>query len=467
MPDVSSDRSEDGQLLNEPADPMHLLDVRDDGIGVLGMALRDIAQALESYYHELQHLNRITSNINAGLLLDDIMSRFYDDFRAVIPYDRIGLSLIEDDGESVRARWANTDYPGVHLAVGYSSPLAGSSLQQIIETGKPRIINDLGAYLRSKPNSESSRLIFDEGVRSSLTCPLVVNGVPVGFLFFSSKQPHAYADAHVQTFMRVAEQISIIVEKGRLVSDLAQQKAAIEAQNEELRRLNDLKNAFIGVAAHDLRSPLAYIQMASDFLCTSGHQLPPEKQRDVLLDIQSQAGHMLQLLNELLDISQIDAGRLELKLAPVDLRSALASTVARHAQMAAAKEILVQLEAVPAEEVLADALRLRQVLDNLISNAVKYSPADSTVKVDAVCDSTVCTIHVRDEGPGIKPEERGKLFKDFSRLSTQPTGGESSTGLGLAITRRIVEAHGGQIGVESSYGHGATFWFTLPLVPPE
>lgn len=451
---------------DDPDREAYLLDVADDAIGELGSALRGIAQTLEGHYRELQKLNRITSQINAGLLLDDIMDRFYEDFRDIIPYDRIGLSLIEDDGQSVRARWAKTDYPDVQLGAGYSAKLAGSSLQRIIETGQPRIINHLGGYLARKPESESSQLVYEEGVRSSLTCPLIVNGVPVGFLFFSSKQPHTYADAHIQTFMRVAEQISIIVEKGRLVSELAQQKAAIEQQNAELVRLNALKNEFLGVAAHDLRNPIGYIKMAIDFLQHSGQDLPRDQQVDILRDVEIQADHMLRLLNDLLDISQIESGRLDLKPEPLALDKVLQDAVQRHGRMAAEKNILVLLDDAPALTLPADPLRLRQVLDNLISNAVKYAPPGSAVTVRAQADDQTCTVSVQDEGPGIKPEERDQLFHEFARLSAQPTGGETSTGLGLAITRRIIHAHGGQIGVDSDYGHGATFWFTLPRTQP-
>ena len=226
-----------------------------DEIGRLGVAMRELAQALESRYSEIRRLSEVTSQINAGLLLDDVLEGVYRDFQDFIPYNRIGFALLEDKGAVLRARWAKTDLPTVRLQKGYSAPMAGSSLADVIATRQPRIINDLVAYSASKPSSQSTRLIIAEGIQSSLTCPLIANGVPVGFIFFSSARPNIYANAHVETFQQIAEQLSVMVEKGRLVSELAEQKAAIEERNEELRRLADAKNSFLGMAAHDLRNP--------------------------------------------------------------------------------------------------------------------------------------------------------------------------------------------------------------------
>ena len=433
-----------------------------DELGRLGQALRTLAQTLELQYQELRKLDQITSQINAGLLLDDILENVYHSFKDIIPYNRIGFSLIENNGTTVRARWATTDQPDVQLKVGYEAPLAGSSLETIIQTGQPRIINDLAAYLEHKPECESTRLIVTEGIRASLTCPLIANGIPVGFMFFSSTQPNVYHTEHVESYRRIADQLSVIVEKGRLVSELALQKEAFETQNRELKVLDDLKNKLLGMAAHDLRNPIGYIQMISEFLLESGGKLSSENWERLLGDLHSQSRHMLDLLNDLLEVSQIESGRLEIRPRSVDLHAFLTDAVQRHGMLAAPKGTTVQLADAPQVTIEADPERLRQVIDNLISNAIKYSPPGSTVSVAAVRKQGDWRISVRDEGPGIKPGERDMLFTEFAKLSARPTGGESSTGLGLAITRRIVEAHGGRIGVDSEPGHGATFWFTLP-----
>ena len=215
----------------------------------LGLSLQELARTLEQHYRELQQLDRIKSQINAGLLLDDILEQIYWDFRGIIPYNRIGLSLIQDDGKIVQSRWEKTDQPAVHLRRGYTARLESSSLQTIIETGQPRVINDLVEYLRKKPGSQSTRLITAEGIRSSLTCPLIVNSVPVGFIYFSSIHPNTYTNVHVETFQKIASHLSVIVEKGRLVSELAEQKKAIERQHEELHRSYALQEEYLQQAA--------------------------------------------------------------------------------------------------------------------------------------------------------------------------------------------------------------------------
>lgn len=436
-------------------------DTQDD-LGRLGIALQDLAQDLEQRRRELQQLEQITSNINAGLLLDDILDKVYDDFRQIIPYNRIGFSLITADGERVRARWAKSDRSDIKLTVGYEGPLAGSSLQRIMQTGQPRILNDLEAYLAEKPDSESTRLIVEEGYRSSLTCPLVVNGYPVGFMFFSSVRPNTYSDVHVAVFQRIAEQLSIIVDKGQLVSELAGRQSAIEQQNQELKRLNELKNAFVGMAAHDLRNPIAFIHMIADLLLHPLGDMTEADQRTLYQDILDQSSHMLDMLSDLLDVTEIESGTLHLRREQIDMRAFLDKAVDRHAQLARRKNTRVLLATASEGAATADPDRLRQVVDNLITNAVKFSPPGSTVQVSAIHSAAGWKVSVQDEGPGITAADREHLFQEFARLSARPTGGERSTGLGLAITRRMVEAHGGQIGVESEPGHGATFWFTLP-----
>jgi signal transduction histidine kinase len=433
-----------------------------DVLGQLGQALYQLARALESRYRQIQKLDQITTQINAGLLLDDVLDNVYRGFKDIIPYNRIGFALIENEGATVRARWATSDQPHVELSIGYEAPLAGSSLQTILETGEPRILNDLQAYLDKKPGSESTRLIVDEGIRSSLTCPLIANGIPIGFMFFSSVHNHAYDETHVETFKRIANQISVIVEKGRLVSELALQKEEIEHQNAELLHLNDLKNTLLGMVAHDLRNPISYIQMAADLILDDENQLPTDDRDRLLADMSTQAQHMLTLLNELLEVTRIESGKLVIQPKSIDLDMFLQEAVHRQNILAAPKETRVILAEASRASVVGDPGRLRQVIDNLLSNAVKYSPAGSTVTLHTERLAHAWKISVSDEGPGIKPQERAKLFQEFAKLSAQPTGGETSTGLGLAISKRIIEAHGGEIDVDSEPGRGATFWFTLP-----
>lgn len=433
-----------------------------DDVGRLGLALQELAHTLELRYRELQNLNRLTNHINSGLLLEEILLQVYNDFHDFIPYDRVGFALLEDEGKLLRAHWAKTEYPDIFLQQDYVGIMADSSLQKILNSGKPRIINDLQTYFNHKPNSDSTSLILKEGIQSSLTCPLIANGVPVGFIFFSSLKKNTYLHQHVEIYKQIAGQLSVIVEKGRLVSELAQQKEKVEQQYQELRGLMEMQNTFMGIAAHDLRSPIASIQSVTDLLMTEEIVIQPEEKREFLSDIRDQTQHMLSLLNDLLDVTRIEAGKLELDLIYRQMGTLLAESVKRNSRLAAKKSTRVVLESVPEGMVLADPVRLRQVLDNLISNAVKYSPRGSLIRVRALQGNKCWKVEVQDQGPGITSHDRERLFQDFARLSARPTGGEKSTGLGLSISRRVILAHGGEIGVDSQPGAGATFWFTLP-----
>lgn len=185
--------------------------------------------------------------IAAGAFLDDVLNRAYDSFHTVIPYDRMGCALLSADNQHLTARWMRSEGPPIALDVGYRAPLAGSSLREILRTGQPRIINDLEAYLELRPESESTQLIVNEGIRSSLTCPLIAQGKPVGFLFFSSTRKDAYRAAHQDVFLQIAGQVSILIEKTRLyqqVFELNQKLLAARGELEHQARHDVLTGLF-------------------------------------------------------------------------------------------------------------------------------------------------------------------------------------------------------------------------------
>ncbi|MBX3178315.1 MAG: GGDEF domain-containing protein [Candidatus Hydrogenedentes bacterium] len=194
----------------------------DDALGRLGRELVALAGALDRHYREQAHLLDVTERVNQGFFINEVMDHVYETFRPLIPYDRIGFALLEDDGTTLKAHWARADDIKIRLKNGYAQRLNGSSLNHVILTGEPRVINDLEAYYAANPKSHSTRLVLDEGIRSSLTCPLVALGKPLGFLFFSSREKGTYRNVHQHVFRRIAAQLSVIVEKSRLYEELFQ-----------------------------------------------------------------------------------------------------------------------------------------------------------------------------------------------------------------------------------------------------
>ncbi|MDP2875329.1 MAG: ATP-binding protein [Holophaga sp.] len=421
-----------------------------DEVGELGQALLELGKTLERKFEEVSSLAQVTEQINAGILLEEVLEKVYTSFRAILPYDRIGFALLEEDGRVLRARWAHTESGSPKIPSGYSARMEGSSLLSILETGRPRILNDLEAHLRAHPNSEPTRLIVEEGMRSSLTCPLLAVGKPVGFMFFSSTRLGTYADLHVALFTQIAGQLAMILEKSKLY--------------QQLLDLNQLKNRFLGMAVHDLRHPITVIQGYLDMLVGGVvGSLAPAHQR-VLRTIQGSSEAMLNMVNDLLDVSSIESGNLDLRLKSVSVGAFLEEIRDESVLLAKGKHQEVRFD-IPAElpQIFMDSQRIHQVLNNLVTNAIKFSKEGTVITIGMRADQGEIQVSVVDQGQGIPKEELSKVFTEYGRISVRPTANESSTGLGLAISKRIVEAHGGRIWVESEPGKGSTFTFALPL----
>ena len=248
-------------------------------------------------------------------------------------------------------------------------------------------------------------------------------------------------------------------ELSRVSDELANAHRELAKQNFELERANRLKNQFLGMVVHDLRNPIASILSHCDLLSEDAGTGLTES----VSSVQRSSEFMLQMIDDLLDISSIEAGMLRLDRRPSDPHKLIEHNVGLNAGLAKQKHVHVSLQIEGALPRLSlDEWKIAQVLNNLISNAIKYSQPGTAVEVRAVAEDSGVRISVRDQGPGIPEAERGKLFQPFGWTSVRSTDGERSTGLGLAISRRIVEGHGGRIWVESQAGVGSVFLFTLP-----
>ncbi len=259
-------------------------------------------------------------------------------------------------------------------------------------------------------------------------------------------------------------------ELSRLNNELANLQRQLAKKNVALEQLNEQKNQFLGMAAHDLRNPLGVIMMYSEFLLEEASCVLDEEQNEFLAIIHSSAEFMLHLVNDLLDIAKIESGELQLEVQPMDLVTLVRHNVALNRVLASRKHIKLYLKTKEAPdssfslEANVDVYKIDQVLNNLITNAIKFSEPHSEVNVSVFREGDDVIIAVQDEGPGIPADEIDKLFNPFARTSVKSTAGEKSTGLGLAIVRKIVVGHGGRIWVESEVGRGSTFYVALPVL---
>jgi two-component system, sensor histidine kinase and response regulator len=249
------------------------------------------------------------------------------------------------------------------------------------------------------------------------------------------------------------------IKVGKRIVELEQK---LKEKQKELFVNNERKNQFIGIAAHDLRNPVISIRGFSELLLKDSKDLP-EEQREFLHIIHSTSRNMLAMINDLLDISRIESGKLKISLKPGSLNKLIIDRIRLISLQATKKHITIHKELANTPEITFDPQRLGQAIDNLISNAIKFAPIGSSVYLNLHHDEDTVKFSVSDEGPGIPAEEQHLLFSEFHRLSIQPTAGETSTGLGLAIAKKIIEAHGGSIEFESQEGLGSTFSLILPI----
>ena len=273
---------------------------------------------------------------------------------------------------------------------------------------------------------------------------------------------------------QLAVTLGVTLDNLRQYSDLKQLAEQLRASSEEIALKNQqleeasrMKSEFLANMSHELRTPLNSVIGFSEVLQDRMFGPINEKQQEYVANILTSGRHLLSLINDILDLSKIESGRMELDPSTFSLRESLDASLIMLREKALKGAIELRLDIAPEADVLieADQRKLKQIMFNLISNAVKFTPAGGTVDVTAVRDDGFIEIRVADTGMGIKGEDIPKLFQTFTQLESVYTKGFEGTGLGLALTRQLVELHGGRIWVESLFGTGSRFSFTLPLTP--
>ena len=356
----------------------------------------------------LEATSRAARALGSSLDLDRAFAAFVCELRSLLPFDRAAILLAEGGGARVMATAGigAEDY----LEPGTAITVPGSILDAVIAEGHTIYREDIA----EKRYPEEAGLLA-LGVRARVLAPLQLGTRSIGALAISRSEPASFRE----------EELGLVTLLGRLVATAVQNLRTYEAERatvDELRRLSALRADFVSLVSHELRSPMAAVIGSAQTLQARWRELRPEQREAFLAVIADETTRLAALVGDVLDTSRIEAGTFGYR-------------------------------------VRGDAERLRQLVDNLISNAIKYSDSGGEVRIEAGADDGHVIVHVRDAGPGIRVEHQAQIFEKFGRVAGSAKPG---TGLGLFLSRSFAEAHGGSLDVESTPGEGAVFTLRLP-----
>ena len=294
------------------------------------------------------------------------------------------------------------------------------------------------------------------GTRAVLAVPLLREGRVLGGLVVSRNRVGDFAPDVVDLIQTFAAQSTLAIQNARLFREIAE-------KGHELEIASQHKSQFLANMSHELRTPLNAILGYTELIVDRIYGEVPEKIRDVLERVQKSGRHLLGLINDVLDLSKIEAGQLVLSLNDYTFEEVTQSVATAVGSLAAEKKLHLVVDVPPGLPVAnGDERRITQVLLNLVGNAIKFTD-EGEVAVRVKLPDGMFVVSVADTGPGIREEDRQKIFEEFQQVDSSSTKTKGGTGLGLAIAKRIVEMHGGRIWVESTVGKGSTFFFSIPV----
>ena len=396
---------------------------------------------------QLELVNRAARALSSSLDLDESWERFVREVRAGLPFDRIAL-LLADGPKAIVIADAGLGEEGAGGS-DWSRPLDETALAEVLREGTTVVTPDIGAAPRYPEEAEIAAL----GLRSRVVAPLAVAGRALGGLSVSRLDPDAFT----------REEVDLVTLLGRQVGTAVENIRAFEAERaaaEELRRLSALRADFVSLVSHELRGPMASVIGCASTLRQRWRTLAPEQRESFLALIDEETTRLAELIGDVLDTSRLEAGTFTYAFTDVDVgelvREVAAVVDLGQEEVAVSASVTGSLP-----PVRGDRERLRQLVMNLLTNAVKYTVAGDEIDVRAYADDGEVLVSVSDNGPGISPEEQRLIFEKFGRAAAA-SGSKPGAGLGLFIARSIAEAHGGTLGVTSERGEGATFTVRLP-----
>jgi signal transduction histidine kinase len=351
---------------------------------------------------------------------------------------------------------ASRDLPEAYVEqVRDARPRKGEgAVGRVAQTREPVQIVDIAdaaAY-----ESRVRNILLQVGLRALLAVPLIAEDRLVGALIVMRKRTGTFAAEEVALLQTFATQSALAIQNARLFREIADKSRQLEVASQH-------KSEFLANMSHELRTPLNAIIGFSEVLTERMFGDLNEKQDEYLKDIYASGTHLLSLINDILDLSKIEAGRMELELTDFDLPTALDNALTLVRERAGRRGIALHMNADNRlGQIQADERKIRQVVLNLLSNAIKFTPEGGRIEVVPLPKEGSVEVSVSDTGVGIAPEDQEAVFEEFRQVGTAEKKAEG-TGLGLTLCRKFIELHGGRIWVKSQVGVGSTFTFTIPL----
>ncbi|HTN71262.1 MAG TPA: ATP-binding protein, partial [Methylomirabilota bacterium] len=315
------------------------------------------------------------------------------------------------------------------------------------------------------PESElRATFLRKHNTRTVLATPLLCQGNPIGVIMIRRMEVRPFSDRQIALLETFADQAVIAIENVRLFQEIQDKNRQLEVANERLKELDHLKSDFVSNVSHELRTPLTAIKGAVDLILREVPGPLNEKQVHYLARVRSNTQHLAGLINNLLDLSKIEEGKIELQAARVSFGGLVHEVMETLKPIAAERPIELEVTTLePSILVWADRDKIAQVLINLIGNAIKFTPPHGRVTVSSASNDTDWVrVSVSDTGPGISADQRERIFEKFYQIALDEGQKPKGTGLGLAIAKTLVELHGGKIWVEPVPSGGSNFYFTLP-----
>jgi signal transduction histidine kinase len=406
---------------------------------------------------ELQALGEVSQAVSSTLDLETVLATIVSRAVELSGSDQ-GIAYEFDEATQTFHARATHRVSAQHLEALQAAPirLGEGAMGQAGVTREPVEVPDIGE--EGRPVAPQVRkLLAREGVRALLAVPLVREERLLGGLVILRRERGGFSPEVVATLQTFATQSVLAIQNARLFREIADKSRLLEAASRH-------KSEFLANMSHELRTPLNAILGFSEVLAERMFGDVNEKQAEYLQDILSSGRHLLSLINDILDLSKVEAGRLELELGRFHLPTALDNVLTLVRGRATRHGItLTQTVDERLGDIVADERKVKQILVNLLSNAVKFTPEGGRVGLTATPADGVLTIAVTDTGVGIAPEDQAAIFEEFRQVGLDDARRQEGTGLGLTLAKKFVELHGGRIWVQSQMGQGSTFTFTLPV----